>query len=100
MSEGKTPPQNLQSFAEWQWMCGSRKYPYLPQGRLFDLHPPPLRISVPGGLWLPSSPQAFPEFLNRDFLPPSEIQSGFSTLKKEVNTNSVTKTRENFITTV
>ena len=44
MCEGKTAPQNLQSFVEWRWMCGSRKYPYLPYGRLFDLHPPTPRI--------------------------------------------------------
>ena len=93
MCEGKTPPQNLQSLAEWRWMCGSRKYPYLPYGILFDLHPPPPRILCSRGLWWPPSPQEFPEFLNGDFLPPSEIQSSFSTLKKEVNTNSVTKTR-------
>ena len=82
MCEGKTPPQNLQSFAEWRWMCGSRKYPYLPHGRLFDLHPHPPGFSVSGGLWWPPSPQEFSEFLNRYFLPPSEIPSGFSTLKK------------------
>jgi len=28
-------------------------------------------------------PQEFPKFLNGDFSPPSEIQSGFGTLKKE-----------------
>ena len=55
--------------------------------------PPPPRILCSRGLWWPPSPQEFPEFLNGDFLPPSEIQSSFSTLKKEVNTNSVTKTR-------
>ena len=33
-------------------MCGSRKYPYLPHGRLFDLYPPPHPpgLSIPGGL--------------------------------------------------
>ena len=42
----------------------------------------------------PTSRQEFPVFLNTDFLPPSEIQSGFSTFKKtKVNTNSVTKGR-------
>ena len=31
-------------------MCGSRKYPYPPHGRLFDLHPPlPPGFSLPGG---------------------------------------------------
>ena len=45
-------------------------------------HPPPPGFSIPGGLRWPSSPQEFPQFLNGDFLQPSEIQSGFSTLKK------------------
>ena len=59
--------------------------------------PPPLKtlcfaplnslgFSVPMGSLitspLPHSPQEFPEFLNRDFLPPSEIQSGFGTSKR------------------
>ena len=75
-------------------MCGSRKYPYLPHGILFDLHPPTRQDFMFQGVFDdPPSPQEFPEFLNGDFLPPSEIQSSFSTLKKEVNTNSVTKTR-------
>ena len=30
----------------------------------------------------PPTPQEFPEFLNRDFLPPSEIQSGFGNSKR------------------
>ena len=31
----------------------------------------------------PPPPQEFPKFLNGDFSPPLEIQSGFGTLKKE-----------------
>ena len=84
MCEGKTAPQNLQSSAEWQWMCGSRKYPYLPHRRLFDLHPPtPHDFPFQGVFDDLPSPQEFPELLNGDLLPPSEIQSGFSTFKKK-----------------
>ena len=32
---------------------------------------------------LPPPPQEFPKFLNGDFSPPLEIQSGFGSLKKE-----------------
>ena len=58
-------------------MCGSRKNPYLsPPPRIF--HSRGSLITSP----LPHSPLEFPEFLNRDFLPPSEIQSGFGTSKR------------------
>ena len=75
MCEGKTAPQNLQSFVEWRWMCGSRKYPYLPHGRLFDLHPPtPQDFPFHGVFDDPPLLKNFPPFLLR-----SEIQNGFST---------------------
>ena len=83
-------------------MCGSRKYPYLPHGILFDLHPPTLQDFMFQGVFDdPPSPQEFPEFLNRDFLPPSEIKSGFSTLKKKWIQSQLRKHgRIYFITTV
>ena len=72
-------------------MCGSRKYPYLPHGRLFDLHPPTpkdfpfhgvfddsplLKNFHPLTTLFDDTPllRNFPPFLL-----PSEIQSGFST---------------------
>ena len=84
-------------------MCGSRKYPYLPHGRLFDLHPPhPQDFPFHGAFDDPPLLKNFyplttlfvdPPLLRNfpPFLPPSEIQSSFSTYKKEVNTNSVAK---------
>ena len=59
--------------SDWQIMCGSRKYPY---------PPPPPRIFRSRASLRTHLPQEFPEFLNRDFSPPSEIQSGFGTSKR------------------
>ena len=78
-------------------MCGSSEYPYPHHGRLFDLHPPPNPKDFPfQGVFddPPTSPQEFPEFLNRDFPFHSlEIQNGFGALKqrKWILTLSVTK---------
>ena len=44
--------------------------------------PTPPRIFCSSAFWGPTSPQEFPEFFNRDFLSPSEIQSGFGTSKR------------------
>ena len=58
-------PENIHtSPTEYSLLCT-----HLPQG-----------VYVPGGLWWPPSLQEFPELLNGDFLPPSEIQSRFNAL--------------------
>ena len=81
-----------------------QKISMAPNGRLFDLHTPhPPGFSIPGGGSLMTP---LPQGISRIFkwglgLPPFGNSKWLWHLKtKKVNSNSITKIRQNFITTV